>query len=85
MLVCFGVIVGMWCERYVIVVMSLRRTHLPPAWGDFHPTLWDWMTLFGAIGLFALGILLAIRFLPPISMFEMRGLLRRHSSDGERQ
>ena len=85
MSVCFGVIVGMWCERYVIVVMSLRRTHLPPAWGDFHATLWDWMTLFGVIGLFVLGILLAIRFLPVISMFEMRALLRRHSSAGERQ
>jgi hypothetical protein len=36
MLVCFGVIVGMWCERYTIVVMSLRRTHLPSTWGDFH-------------------------------------------------
>ena len=53
MLVCFGVIVGMWCERYTIVVMSLRRTHLPSAWGDFHGTFWDWATLFGTVGLFA--------------------------------
>ena len=37
-----GVIVGMWCERYTIVVMSLRRTHLPSAWGNYHPTFWDW-------------------------------------------
>jgi hypothetical protein len=73
MLVCFGVIVGMWCERYTIVVMSLRRTLLPPAWGDFHATFWDWATLFGTVGLFACGILLCVRFLPVISMFEMRG------------
>ena len=51
MLVCFGLIVGMWCERYTIVVMSLRRTHLPSAWGDYRPTFWDWATLFGTGGL----------------------------------
>jgi Ni/Fe-hydrogenase subunit HybB-like protein len=83
MLVCFGVIVGMWCERYTIVVMSLRRTHLPSAWGDYHPTIWDWATMFGTVGLFASGILLCVRFLPVISMFEMRGLLQRRPREGE--
>src|SRR5665213_2727061 len=85
MLVCFGVIVGMWCERYTIVVMSLRRTHLPSAWGNFHGTFWDWATLFGTIGLFVSGILLAVRFLPVISMFEMRALLQSRSRGDERQ
>ena len=70
----------MWCERYTIVVMSLRRTHLPSAWGDFHGTFWDWATLFGTVGLFLTGILLAVRFLPVISMFEMRALLQRRST-----
>ena len=85
MLVCFGVIIGMWCERYTIVVMSLRRTHLPSAWGDYYPTFWDWVTLFGTVGLFASGILLAVRFLPVISMFEMRALIQYHSQEGERE
>jgi Ni/Fe-hydrogenase subunit HybB-like protein len=85
MLVCFGVIVGMWCERYTIVVMSLRRTHLPSAWGDFHGTFWDWATLFGTVGLFLSGILLVVRFLPVISMFEMRALLQRRSRGGEHE
>src|SRR5665213_3067355 len=85
MLVSFGVIVGMWCERYTIVVMSLRRTHLPSAWGNFHGTFWDWATLFGTIGLFVSGILLAVRFLPVISMFEMRALLQSRSRGDERQ
>jgi Ni/Fe-hydrogenase subunit HybB-like protein len=85
MLVCFGVIVGMWCERYTIVVMSLRRTHLPSAWGNYYPTFWDWATLFGTVGLFASGILLAVRFLPVISMFEMRALIKHHSQEGERE
>jgi Ni/Fe-hydrogenase subunit HybB-like protein len=70
-----GVIVGMWCERYQIVVMSLRRTALPSAWGEYHGTFWDWATLFGTVGLFLTGLLLAVRYLPVISMFEMRALL----------
>ena len=85
MLVCFGVIIGMWCERYTIVVMSLRRTNLPSAWGDFHGTIWDWGTLFGTVGLFVTGLLIAVRFLPVISMFEMRSLLQRHGRAGERR
>jgi molybdopterin-containing oxidoreductase family membrane subunit len=85
MLVSFGVIVGMWCERYTIVVMSLRRTHLPSAWGNFHGTFWDWATLFGTVGLFLAGILLVVRFLPMISMFEMRALLQRRQRAGERE
>ncbi|MFO1103150.1 MAG: NrfD/PsrC family molybdoenzyme membrane anchor subunit [Methylocystis sp.] len=70
-------IVGMWCERYVIVVMSLRRAHLPSAWGDFTPTIWDWLTLFGTIGLFIAGLLVVIRLLPTVSMFEMRNVILR--------
>jgi molybdopterin-containing oxidoreductase family membrane subunit len=82
-LVSLGVIVGMWCERYTIVVMSLRRTHMASAWGNFDPTFWDWATLFGTVGLFVSGILLAVRFLPAISMFEMRKLLQRRPREGE--
>jgi len=84
-LISLGVIVGMWCERYTIVVMSLRRTHLPSAWGDFHATFWDWATLFGTVGLFLTGILMAVRFLPVISMFEMRTLLQRRQHAGARK
>ena len=43
--------------------------------GHFHGTFWDWATLFGTVGLFLTGILLAVRFLPVISMFEMRALI----------
>ncbi len=81
--VCLGVIVGMWCERYQIVVMSLRRTHLPSSWGNYVPTFWDWLTLFGTVGLFLLGILLAVRYLPVISMFEMRELIQRRTDEGQ--
>lgn len=76
-LVSLGVIFGMWCERYTIVVMSLRRTHLPSAWGTFIPTIWDWATLFGTVGIFVTGILVAVRLVPVITMFEMRALIQR--------
>lgn len=84
-LISLGVIIGMWCERYTIVVMSLRRTNLPSSWGNYQPTFWDWSTLFGSVGLFALGLLLAVRFLPVISMFEMRSLLQERASSNERE
>lgn len=73
-----GIIIGMWCERYTIVVMSLRRTQLPSSWGNYHGTCWDWATLLGTVGLFLTGMLLAVRYIPVISMFEMRGLLQKN-------
>ena len=81
-LVSLGIIVGMWCERYVIIVMSLRRTHLPSAWGEFFPTFWDWALLFGSVGLFLTGVLLVVRYLPVMSMFEMRRLIMESSRGG---
>jgi len=76
-LLCCGVIVGMWFERYTIVVISLHRPHLPSAWGLYHGSLWDWLTLMGTAGLFVFGILLAIRIIPAMSMFEMRETLEQ--------
>lgn len=73
----FLVVVGMWFERFNIVVTSLHRTHMPSAWGDYHPTFWDYATLFGTVGLFFTGFLLFVRFVPVISMFEMRELQAR--------
>ena len=66
------VLVGMWLERFVIIVQSLSRDFLPSAWHVFVPTLWDWATLAGSIGTFALLFLLFLRFLPAISMAELR-------------
>jgi Ni/Fe-hydrogenase subunit HybB-like protein len=67
--------VGMWLERFVIVVTSLHRDFLPSSWGRFSPTFWDWSTYIGTIGLFVTLLLLFLRFLPAISIFEMRTLL----------
>jgi Ni/Fe-hydrogenase subunit HybB-like protein len=84
-LISLCVIFGMWCERYTIVVMSLRRTHLPSAWGTFIPTIWDWATLFGTIGLFVTGILIVVRLVPAIAMFEMRALIESRSREEQRE
>jgi Ni/Fe-hydrogenase subunit HybB-like protein len=74
-LVALSVNVGMWLERFVIVVSSLNRDFTPSIWREFHPTKWDWMTFFGSMGLFLTLLFLFIRFLPLISMSEVRELV----------
>jgi len=64
--------VGMWLERFMIIVVSLERDFLPSSWHIFHATFWDLATLAGSIGTFALLFLLFLRCLPAISMSEMR-------------
>ncbi len=74
--------VGMWLERFVIVVISLHRDFLPSSWGMYYPTRWDWATYVGTIGLFLTLLFLFIRFLPVISIYEMRSLVEE--TDEER-
>src|SRR5437660_1311756 len=69
------VLQGMWLERFMIIVTSLHRDFLPSSWGMFKPTLWDYLTFFGTLGLFFVLFLLFIRLLPMISIAEMRALL----------
>jgi Ni/Fe-hydrogenase subunit HybB-like protein len=82
---------GMWMERFLIVVSSLHRDFLPSAWGMFYPTKWDWITLFGSIALFAWLFLVFVRVLPVISIAEMREQVRENaepeaeSSPGKRR
>lgn len=64
--------VGMWLERFVIVVTSLTRDYVPSSWGMYYPTIWDWATFAGTLGLFVSLMFLFIRGLPAISIFEMR-------------
>jgi molybdopterin-containing oxidoreductase family membrane subunit len=71
---------GMWGERFVIVIPSLSRDFLASSWGMYYPTFWDWLTLFGTIGFFLLAFLLFARLLPVISIAEMRELV--HSTGG---
>ncbi|MDQ6708819.1 MAG: polysulfide reductase NrfD [Acidobacteriota bacterium] len=71
--------VGMWLERFVIVITSLHRDFLPSSWSMYWPTVWDWSVYFGTIGLFLTLIFLFIRVLPMISIFEIRMLLPKQS------
>jgi Ni/Fe-hydrogenase subunit HybB-like protein len=80
--------IGMWLERYVIIVVSLHRDFLPSSWGLYAGTIWDWATLLGTIGLFLTLIFLFIRVLPMVSIFEMRHLLtetKRHAALASRE
>ena len=65
----------MWLERFVIIVTSLNRDFVPASWGMYYPTRWDFMTFFGTIGLFLTLFLLFLRFVPMISIFEVKTLL----------
>jgi molybdopterin-containing oxidoreductase family membrane subunit len=67
--------VGMWLERFVIVVTSLHRDFLPSSWGMYYPTKFDWSIYVVTIGFFVALFFLFIRFLPMISIFEMRTLV----------
>ena len=67
--------VGMWLERYVIVVTSLHRDFLPSSWDMYAGTIWDWAMYIGTIGLFLTLLFVFLRLLPAISIFEMRTLV----------
>jgi molybdopterin-containing oxidoreductase family membrane subunit len=67
--------IGMWLERFVIIVTSLHRDFLPSSWAMFYPTIWDWATYIGTLGLFGCLLFLFIRIMPMISIFEIKHLL----------
>jgi Ni/Fe-hydrogenase subunit HybB-like protein len=77
---------GMWLERFVIIVTSLHADFLPSSWDMYAPTRWDFMMYFGTIGLFLTLFFLFIRFVPMIAIFEVRTLLpeaKVHVAHGE--
>jgi molybdopterin-containing oxidoreductase family membrane subunit len=75
--------VGMWLERFVIIPTSLHRDFLPSSWGMYHGTIWDWGMYIGSIGLFCFLLALFLRFLPMISIFEMRTMLPEAQAHSE--
>jgi Ni/Fe-hydrogenase subunit HybB-like protein len=75
--------VGMWLERFIIVVTSLHRDFLPSSWGMYYPTIWDWATYAGTLGLFVMLFFVFVRLLPMISIFEMKQVLDRPEVSAE--
>ena len=68
--------IGMWLERFIIVVTSLHRDFLPSSWGMYAGTFWDWSIYIGSIGLFFTLMFIFLRIMPAISIFEMRTLVK---------
>ncbi len=68
--------IGMWFERFVIIVTSLHRDFLPSSWAGYAPSLVEIATLLGSFGLFFTLFLLFVRFVPMIAMAEVKGVLR---------
>ena len=66
---------GMWLERFIIIVTSLHRDFLPSSWDMYYPTRWDFAMFAGTIGLFFSLFFLFVRFLPAIAIFEMRTIV----------
>ncbi len=73
--ICIVISIGMWLERFIIVVTSLVRDSLPSSWGMYYPTFWDYATFAGTLGFFTFMMFLFVRFVPMINAFEMKDLL----------
>jgi molybdopterin-containing oxidoreductase family membrane subunit len=71
-LVSLSVVVGMWCERFMLLVTSLSRDWLVSSFGSYYPSFWEWALFAGMLGVFLAPFLLFVRFLPVISAFEIR-------------
>ncbi len=80
-LIALGVLVGMWLERFMLIVTSLYRDFMPSSWGMFYPTFWDIAFLAGSVGLFFVLYLLFVRLAPVVSMFELRKLLHKRENN----
>jgi len=75
--------IGMWFERFVIIVSSLHRDFLPAAWGYFRPTAVDVLTFVGTFGLFFTLFLLFVRYLPMVAMAEVKTVMPQAKAHGQ--
>jgi Ni/Fe-hydrogenase subunit HybB-like protein len=74
--------IGMWLERFVIIVVSLTRDFLPSSWNNYTPTFWDWALYAGSFGLFFTLFFLFIRLLPAVATAEMKELVHHDAHHG---
>jgi molybdopterin-containing oxidoreductase family membrane subunit len=67
--------IGMWLERFVLIVTTLSRTFMPGSWGYFTPSFWDVSTFIGSIALFFHLFALFVRYLPMVNMSEVKSVM----------
>jgi molybdopterin-containing oxidoreductase family membrane subunit len=67
--------IGMWFERFVIVISTLHRDFLPSSWDYYSPTMWDVFCLLGSFGLFLTLMCLFVRFIPMVALAEVKAVL----------
>jgi len=82
-IICQFISVGMWLERFVIVIISLHRDFLDSSWGQYAGTRWDWAMYIGTMGLFLTLVFIFIRTLPIVAIFEMRELVHKNEDHDE--
>jgi molybdopterin-containing oxidoreductase family membrane subunit len=73
--VALAVAVGMWFERYMLVVSTLSQDYLPAMYGPYVASFWEWTLFAGLVGLFLFLFFLFVRFMPLISIFEVREVM----------
>jgi molybdopterin-containing oxidoreductase family membrane subunit len=76
--IAIGVLVGMWCERWMLIIVPATHDYLTSAWRGYSPTFWDWSLFIGTFGLFLVPFCLFMRLLPMISTFEVKEVLHRY-------
>ncbi|MBZ6075699.1 NrfD/PsrC family molybdoenzyme membrane anchor subunit [Microvirga puerhi] len=81
-LIGLSVTVGMWCERYMLLVTALYKDYLVSSWGEYHASFWEWSLYIGTLGVFLVPFLLFVRFLPMISSFEIKEALYEEEERG---
>jgi len=84
-LIGLSVTIGMWLERYMLLVTTLYRDWLVSSWQRYHPSLWDWLLFAGMLGVFLTLFLLFVRFLPVISAFEIKEAMFEEKEEREEQ
>jgi Ni/Fe-hydrogenase subunit HybB-like protein len=77
--------IGMWFERFVIIVTSLHRDYIPSSWAMFYPTWVDVSVFIGSIGLFFTMFLLFVRVLPSVAIAEVKLLLKTSSEQAKKK
>ncbi len=77
--------IGMWFERFNIVVTSLTKDFLPANWAPYHPSLIEVGIYVGTLGFFMLGVLLFFRYIPMIAMSEIKGVMKFNKTKADKK